>query len=141
MVHDYEGIADDDNLSERDAWCANLGSDKSCVILRNHGLLTLGHTVAEAFNRMYYLEQACRIQVAAQCTGAPLSIPSEAVQKRTTKQLVDKNNDGAGSSGRRCAASSTGSSPATGTETSTSRKQTAALVDGAISLVRRFTGW
>jgi ribulose-5-phosphate 4-epimerase/fuculose-1-phosphate aldolase len=93
VVHNYEGIADDDNLSERDRLVRNLGTDKSCVILRNHGLLTLGHTVAEAFNRMYYLEQACRIQVAAQCTGAPLSIPSEAVQKRTTKQFVE-NNDG-----------------------------------------------
>ena len=46
------------------------------MILANHGLLTVGRSVAEAFYYMYYLEQACRIQVAAMSTGAKLSLPS-----------------------------------------------------------------
>ena len=56
------------------------------MILRNHGLLTVGRTVAEAFDWMYYLEQACKIQVAAQSTGAKLNIPSTQTQQRTLAQ-------------------------------------------------------
>lgn len=70
--HAYEGIAD--NLSERERLVADLG-DKPAMILANHGLLTVGRTVAEAFYYMYYLEQSCRIQVAAMSTGAKLTLP------------------------------------------------------------------
>jgi ribulose-5-phosphate 4-epimerase/fuculose-1-phosphate aldolase len=87
-LHDYEGVADDDNLSERDRLVRDLGAARHCMILRTHGLLTVGATVAEAFYWMYYLEQACRIQISAQSTGAPLSIPSEAVQRRTMAQFT-----------------------------------------------------
>ena len=87
-LHDYEGVADDDNLSERDRLVRDLGRARHCMILRTHGLLTVGATVAEAFYWMYYLEQACRIQISAQSTGAPLSIPSEAVQRRTMAQFT-----------------------------------------------------
>jgi len=93
-LHDYEGVADDDNLSERDRLVRDLGSDQHCMILRNHGLLTVGNSVAEAFYWMYYLEQSCRIQVAAQSTGAPLSIPSDEVQRRTMAQMVPGPNKG-----------------------------------------------
>lgn len=92
-MHEYEGVADDDNLSERARLVRDLGS-KPCMILRNHGLLTVGRTVAEAFYFMYYLEQACRIQVAAQSTGAPLAIPSEATQQRTKAQFTREDNHG-----------------------------------------------
>lgn len=92
-MHEYEGVADDDNLSERERLVRDLG-DKSSMILRNHGLLTTGRTVAEAFYYMYYLEQACRIQVAAQSTGVELSIPSVATQERTKKQFVRDDNTG-----------------------------------------------
>lgn len=92
-MHEYEGVADDDNLSERARLVRDLG-DKSCMILRNHGLLTTGRTVAEAFYFMYYLEQACRIQVAAQATGAALAIPSEATQQRTKAQFARDENYG-----------------------------------------------
>jgi ribulose-5-phosphate 4-epimerase/fuculose-1-phosphate aldolase len=87
-VHDYEGVAADDNLSERERIVADLG-DKPCLILRNHGLLTIGRTVAEAFYWMYYLEQSCRIQVAAQSTGATLSMPPPEVVERTRAQAGD----------------------------------------------------
>lgn len=85
-LHDYEGIAADDNLSERDRLVQDLG-ERPCMILRHHGLLTVGHTVAEAFYWMYYLEQACRIQLAAQSSGVPLSVPPPGVVRRARAQF------------------------------------------------------
>ena len=85
-VHDYEGIAADDNLSERERLVRHMG-DKPCMILRHHGLLTVGHTVAEAFYWMWYLEQSCRIQLAAQSGGVPLAIPSRGTVERTRAQF------------------------------------------------------
>jgi ribulose-5-phosphate 4-epimerase/fuculose-1-phosphate aldolase len=87
-IHDYEGVAADDNLSERERFVRDMG-DKPCMILRHHGLMTVGKTVAEAFYWMYYLEQACRIQLAAQGSGAPLAIPSLPVVERTRAQSPD----------------------------------------------------
>ena len=92
-IHAYEGIAADDNLSERERMVRDLG-DAHCLILRNHGLLTVGQTVAEAFYWMYYLEQSCRIQIAAQSSGAPLSMPPEAVVARTARQFSGEANKG-----------------------------------------------
>jgi ribulose-5-phosphate 4-epimerase/fuculose-1-phosphate aldolase len=85
-LHDYEGAAADDNLSERDRLVRDLG-DKPCMILRRHGLLTVGQTVAEAFYYMWYLEQACRIQLAAQSSGAKLAIPPHEVVMRARAQF------------------------------------------------------
>jgi ribulose-5-phosphate 4-epimerase/fuculose-1-phosphate aldolase len=85
-LHDYEGVAADDNLSERERLVQDLG-DKPAMILRNHGLLTVGHTVAEAFYWMWYLEQSCRIQLAAQSSGAPLAVASAETVERTRKQF------------------------------------------------------
>jgi ribulose-5-phosphate 4-epimerase/fuculose-1-phosphate aldolase len=93
-VHEFEGVAADDNLSERERLVRDL-ADKPTLILRNHGLLTVGRTVAEAFYWMYYLEQCCRIQVAAQSTGATLSMPSEAVQRRAAQQFGAEADKGA----------------------------------------------
>jgi len=64
---DYTGIFD--TQQKRDALPATLGSG-DVLMLRNHGPLVVGATVAEAFSRIYYLERACRIQIAslAQCT-------------------------------------------------------------------------
>jgi ribulose-5-phosphate 4-epimerase/fuculose-1-phosphate aldolase len=91
--HVYEGIAADDNLDERERLLRDLG-DGQALILQNHGLLTVGSTVAEAFYRMYYLDQACRIQVAAQATGVPLHLPSEATVYRTHLQYVAEEDKG-----------------------------------------------
>ena len=85
-THDYEGVAADDNMSERERFVADLG-DKPCMVLRHHGLLTVGRTVAEAFYWMWYLEQSCRIQLAAQGSGAPLAIPSRGTVERTRAQF------------------------------------------------------
>lgn len=85
-VHDYEGIAADDNLSERDRLVRDLG-DAPGMLLRNHGLLTVGRSVAEAFYYMLYLEKACRIQVAACGMGRPLALPPAEVVERTRAQF------------------------------------------------------
>jgi ribulose-5-phosphate 4-epimerase/fuculose-1-phosphate aldolase len=65
--HDYEGIALE--LDERPRMAANLGKKSKAMIMRNHGLLTLGDTVCEAFELMYYLDCACQIQVDALAGG------------------------------------------------------------------------
>jgi ribulose-5-phosphate 4-epimerase/fuculose-1-phosphate aldolase len=67
--HDYEGVAL--NEEEKPRLVADLG-DKRHLILRNHGLLTVGHTAAEAFLLMYNLERACEIQILAQSGGGEL---------------------------------------------------------------------
>jgi ribulose-5-phosphate 4-epimerase/fuculose-1-phosphate aldolase len=67
--HDYEGIAL--NADERPRLVADLG-DKTFMILRNHGLLTVAPTVADAFLAMYALENACHIQILAQSGGSEL---------------------------------------------------------------------
>jgi ribulose-5-phosphate 4-epimerase/fuculose-1-phosphate aldolase len=66
--HDYEGFA---SLGERERLVADLG-DKSVMLLRNHGTLTTGGSVAEAFTSMYFLESACTIQVRALGMNLPL---------------------------------------------------------------------
>lgn len=67
--HDYEGIALND--AEKPRLVADLGHNNA-LILRNHGLLTTGATVADAFLMMYMLETACQIQVLAQAGGSNL---------------------------------------------------------------------
>ena len=64
--HDYEGIALD--MDERARMAQDIGKTSKAMILRNHGLLTLGETVREAFEYMYYLDCACQIQIDA-CAG------------------------------------------------------------------------
>ncbi|HEY0525969.1 MAG TPA: class II aldolase/adducin family protein [Stellaceae bacterium] len=83
--HDYEGIASD--LAEREQLVADLG-DKRAMILRNHGLLTAGRTIPDAFEVMYYLEMACKVQIDVMATGQPIQMPSAAVVDRTAKQFV-----------------------------------------------------
>ena len=67
--HDYEGPAL--YADEKPRLVADLGT-ASHLILRNHGLLTVGETVADAFVRMYYLETSCDIQIRAQAGGGEL---------------------------------------------------------------------
>ena len=84
--HEYEGIAAHDNLNERERLISDLGM-QNCMVLRNHGLLTVGRNVAEAFYWMYYLERSCRLQVLAQSTGVPLLMPPASVIARTVAQF------------------------------------------------------
>ncbi len=81
--HDYEGVAFDHD--ERPRLVADLG-DGNFMILRSHGTLTVGRTVAEAFSRMYRLERACSMQIAALAGGLELIVPPERVQQITAAQ-------------------------------------------------------
>ena len=74
--HDYEGVAL--NAAEKPRLQANLGK-ASYLILRNHGLLTVGRTIQDAFLHMYTFENSCRIQIDAQAAGGPLNLIPQAV--------------------------------------------------------------
>jgi ribulose-5-phosphate 4-epimerase/fuculose-1-phosphate aldolase len=67
--HDYEGLAL--NPDEKGRLQQNLGRARH-LMLRNHGLLTVGRTVSDAFLSMYTFQRACEIQVLAQGSGAEL---------------------------------------------------------------------
>lgn len=82
--HDYEGVSLD--LDERERLIASLG-EKNAMIMRNHGLLTLGRTVAEAFTRAYYLEKACQIQMDTLAMGRPLILPPAEVCEHAARQF------------------------------------------------------
>jgi ribulose-5-phosphate 4-epimerase/fuculose-1-phosphate aldolase len=83
VYHDYEGVALD--LDERDRLVHDIG-DKHVMILRNHGTLALGKSCADAFIRMYYLERACSMQVAALGGGAKPNWPNQGVPEKTAQQ-------------------------------------------------------
>src|SRR6266436_6673275 len=77
--HDYEGLALDEE--EQPRLVSDLG-DKKFMILRNHGLLTLGGTAAEAFLGMFLLERACKIQILAQSGAGELAkIPNDIIDR------------------------------------------------------------
>ena len=82
-THDYEGIAL--NLEERERLVADLGNAKA-MILRNHGLLTCGGTVGEAFALMYNLERTCKAQLALLSSGAELNRVSDDLAEFTAQQ-------------------------------------------------------
>lgn len=82
--HDYEGIALD--LDERARIIADLGETNCALILRNHGLLAVGRSVAEAFQTMFYIERACEVQVAALSMGRELVMPPPDVCEKTRQQ-------------------------------------------------------
>jgi len=78
--HDYEGPAVD--LDERERIVQDLGPHDA-LIMRNHGLLTCGATIQQAFNTMYQLELSCRSQVDAMVARTELSVPGENVLAHT----------------------------------------------------------
>lgn len=78
--HDYESVAID--LDERERLVKDLG-DKEVIILRNHGLLSVGADIPQAFNAMYWLEMACRAQIDAMACNTELNLPPQAVVERT----------------------------------------------------------
>ncbi len=82
--HGYEGLAL--NEEEKPRLVADLGN-KTYMILRNHGLLTVGRTAAEAFLAMYILESACRIQILAQAGGVDLLPIADTILERAASQL------------------------------------------------------
>jgi ribulose-5-phosphate 4-epimerase/fuculose-1-phosphate aldolase len=84
--HDYEGLALNDD--EKPRLVTDLG-DKKNLILRNHGLLTIGSTAADAFLGMYNLERSCEIQLMAEAGGAELvQIPKPILDGITAQMKV-----------------------------------------------------
>jgi ribulose-5-phosphate 4-epimerase/fuculose-1-phosphate aldolase len=73
--HDFEGPSM--RLDERTRLVKSLGGENQAIILRNHGLLTIGRTIPEAFIRFWRLNRSCEIQLAAQ--AAKLRLPSPEV--------------------------------------------------------------
>ena len=78
--HDYESVALE--LDERERLVRDLGNHEA-MILRNHGLLTVGASVAQAFNLMYWLEMSCKIQLDAMVAGTELITPPAEVIEKT----------------------------------------------------------
>ena len=77
--HDSEGLAND--LSERERIAADIGN-KQVLILRNHGTLVTGRTVAQAFSMMWHLEAAMRAQVAALSSGQELTMCTDELAEK-----------------------------------------------------------
>ncbi|MCC7267411.1 MAG: class II aldolase/adducin family protein [Caulobacteraceae bacterium] len=83
--HDYEGIAL--NLDERERLVADLG-DKTLMLLRNHGTLSVGSTAGGCWNGMFFLERACKQQVMALSAGREnVLIAPEAAQDEVRGQM------------------------------------------------------
>lgn len=87
-VHDFEGVTV--RAEEGERLIANLG-DKRLMILRNHGLLAMGHTIPAAFLKLWTLQRACEVQLATAALGPAIPIPPEviAVHQRDTAQVAN----------------------------------------------------
>ena len=68
--HKYEGIAL--NLEERERLVKDVGPENKTLILDNHGLMTMGENVGEAFTLMYNLERVCKVQMSVLASGQPV---------------------------------------------------------------------
>ncbi len=82
--HEFEGIAC--NIDERRRLVANLGNN-FVLVLRNHGLLTVGRSIGEAFTLMFFLEKACRAQLKLMAAGGRIRPLTEAVCRYTAGQF------------------------------------------------------
>lgn len=81
--HDYEGLSTDTN--ERERLAASLG-DAKAMLMRNHGAMTVGETVGEAFSLMLYLEMACEAQIDVLATGQKWTMPPPEVCEKAARQ-------------------------------------------------------
>jgi ribulose-5-phosphate 4-epimerase/fuculose-1-phosphate aldolase len=82
--HDYEGVAL--RLDERERLVQALG-DREAMVLRNHGLLTVGPSIPECFNNMFRLERACQLQVMALSCNTEIQLPPKEVVDYTKHQM------------------------------------------------------
>ena len=86
--HDYQGITE--NLDERAAIAAALG-DKHTLMMRNHGVVTVGTSMRDAFVLMRDLETACKMQLQQQAAGTTYAMPSEDVLEQYAAQRKTHN--------------------------------------------------
>ena len=84
--HEWEGMSTDQNECQR--LSKSLGNNK-VLILRNHGLLTCGETISEAFILMYYLDRACKNQIDVMSTNMDAKIPSNNIMEYAAGQYDD----------------------------------------------------
>ena len=82
----YAGTADTLDEGER---LAKLMGDKHVMFMKNHGVLVVGDTVAQAYRRIYKLERVCRTQILAMSAGQPLEVLSEAIVRQVQTDPVD----------------------------------------------------
>lgn len=90
--HDFFGPVVD--LAEQDRLIADLGPKNQVMLLRNHGTLVCGRTIAEAFLNNYFLETACKVQVDAMRSGAKLVLPSAEVLAESIRVMEAYEQDG-----------------------------------------------
>jgi ribulose-5-phosphate 4-epimerase/fuculose-1-phosphate aldolase len=83
--HDYEGVAL--RLDERERLVQNLGN-REAMVLRNHGLLTVGASIPECFNNMFRLERACELQVMTLSCNTELQMPPAEVTQYTNNMML-----------------------------------------------------
>ncbi|OUX16668.1 MAG: hypothetical protein CBE11_01650 [Rickettsiales bacterium TMED251] len=84
--HDFEGV------TLREDECKRIADDlgnKNAMILRNHGLLTTGPTIAEAFMRLYTLESACQVQLLARACNEDYQFVTDEIADRHSRDLKD----------------------------------------------------
>lgn len=84
--HDYAGPGTLEEREDVGRSCAAA----NCIIMRNHGLLTLGETIPVAFKRMYYLELSCQIQTAAVAGGEPMVMIRDEIVKATADLTAER---------------------------------------------------
>lgn len=82
----YTGVASTLDEGER---LARLMSNKTILFMKNHGVIAIGDTVAQAYRRLYKLEKACQTQVLAMSTGKPLQVLSDEVISRVQTPSQD----------------------------------------------------
>ena len=84
--HNWEGMSTE--IEECNSLSKNLGLN-NVMILRNHGLLTCGKTISEAFMLMYYLDRACKNQIDTLSTGKETIVPSNKIMEFASGQYED----------------------------------------------------
>ncbi len=92
--HEYEGIAVSEEEKKR--LQKDLGSSSKVLLLKNHGVVTLGSSIGEAFLLMYTLLEACKMQISAQSTKEPLNVVEESIQRKTQQIAASFNKEGFG---------------------------------------------
>lgn len=90
----YDRIVIDENygglaFEEEGERCAQLFDDPKykVMVMGNHGVMVIGDTVADTFNRLYYFERACETYIRALQTGQPLRVLPDAVAEKTAREL------------------------------------------------------
>ncbi|MBM3490684.1 MAG: class II aldolase/adducin family protein [Alphaproteobacteria bacterium] len=84
--HAFEGIT---LYGEEKSRMVESLSDKSCLVLRNHGLVACGRSVAEAFARLWTMQRACEVQLAARSTGRPVVPVADAVAEKCGRDSLN----------------------------------------------------